>query len=183
MAKPMRLMLLSAVLPGGGLVLLGRCWLGMALGLVFAGGVNVGLYRWLLAPAGDGWLGWLAGLLAAGGWCGSLVLTVVGCRRERSSAAEREALFREGLVAYLRSDYESALGAFRAVLRLCPRDVEAHLKLAMVQRARGAHREAVAELRRCRFYDDRDTWRWEVERELAELARPVSSRRSGPFSG
>jgi len=30
-------------------------------------------------------------------------------------------------------------------------------------------RQAVAALRRCRYYDAEDAWRWEIERELAEM--------------
>ena len=167
-------MVLAALLPGTGLVLSGRVPSGLVLGMAFALGLDAVL-AWRLV-----WPGWApvwavlsAGGLAMGAWVVSVVLTGLQVSRgdPARSAEERETLFREGLAAYLRGDHEAAAGAFRAVLRLFRGDVEAHLRLALVYKARGEPEAARAALRRCRFYDADDTWRWEVERELAGLER------------
>jgi len=165
-------LLLSMVLPGMGLVFLGWWRTGLVVGVSFSAGVNGATVLWLLAPgAAPGWVPWAAGAVAIGAWLASVGGTAYAAARRlpSRSAEERDALFRDGLAAYLRGDLDAAAGTFRAVLRLHRADVEAHLKLAMVHKARGEWRQAVAELRRCRYYDADDAWRWEVERELADV--------------
>lgn len=161
---------LAVVLPGVGLVHLGWLRTGVPLGVLFAAGLNGALVAGSLTPGAAAVAA--AGLVTAGAaWLASLGATVyvVWRRLPARSAAERDALFREGLIAYLRGDLAAAARAFQAILRLCRGDVPARLKLAMVYKAQGEAGRATAELWRCRYHDAENAWRWEVERELADL--------------
>jgi tetratricopeptide (TPR) repeat protein len=168
----MWVMLMSALLPGTGLVALGRLGVGLITGATFAAALNLLLGWSLLWPdAAPRWVLWLLSLTAGAAWLASVGITghALAGRSPAHWAATCEALFREGLTSYLRGDHEAAGKAFRAILRLRPDDVEARLRLALVAKAQGRREMAIAELRRCRYYDAGDAWRWEVERELASF--------------
>jgi len=167
-------LVLAVLLPGMGLVFIGWLRTGSVLGVVFAAGLDLLLAGTLLAPGALPTWVVAAGAVTAGlVWSASVGLTAFAVFRRGPgrTAAERDRLFREGLAAYLRTDYEAAGAAFRSILRLCPSDAAAHLRLAMVHKAQARPTDQRAALRRCRFYDDDDTWRWEVAREMDEMTR------------
>jgi hypothetical protein len=62
-------LLLNLVVPGSGLILRRREWLGVALAGLFGMAVNVALGGWLLAPmAIPGWIKWSAAAIAVCAW-------------------------------------------------------------------------------------------------------------------
>lgn len=83
--------LVNLVVPGAGLIVLRREWLGFALSLLFCVLAEIGLVGWLLVPATMP--GWVSGLALAGGggvWGWSQWLLLRRIRTSCGEAAERE---------------------------------------------------------------------------------------------
>ncbi|MFH0964457.1 MAG: hypothetical protein V2A58_10655 [Planctomycetota bacterium] len=91
---------------------------------------------------------------------------------ESATLKEKERLFREGVEAYLRGDFNRAEEALHALLRVDHDDPDGYFHLAMVFKEKGDLERARKALRRCRSVDDADKWAWEVQREEALLGAP-----------
>jgi predicted Zn-dependent protease len=91
-------------------------------------------------------------------------------RRKSAQVPDRDARFREALVAYVQGRLDESETACRELLRADPDDVEATLQLASIARRRNAPRLAKRHLARARYLDDAGRWDFEIERELAALA-------------
>lgn len=67
--------LLNILIPGAGLIVRCREWLGFSLALIFAICGNIAVAGWLIAPeAFPGWFTWLATALTVFAWCLAQVL-------------------------------------------------------------------------------------------------------------
>lgn len=87
--------ILNLFLPGAGLILRRREWLGLALVVLFGICCNVAIAGWLIAPAAiPGWLTTLAAVLAAATWLAAQVLF-----KRRGEVLGRRADALEALVA------------------------------------------------------------------------------------
>ncbi|MEE8171254.1 MAG: hypothetical protein V3T70_11970 [Phycisphaerae bacterium] len=79
----------NSLIPGTGLILNGRPWLGAALALLFGICAHVTIAGWLVAPlAWPRWLTWIAALLTAANWPYSTIL-LAAHRRAPGADGER----------------------------------------------------------------------------------------------
>ena len=144
--------------------------------LAFTGGAATALFRWFLlhdvTPAQDAAL--LLGLIIAGGaWllaqCGMASSLLHSSRMRGPAREQRDAHYREGMVAFLRDELDAAEAKFKAALRLDPGDVDSMLQLGTILKARGQRRRARRMFKKCRSRDLEGKWEWEISRELSEL--------------
>jgi Tfp pilus assembly protein PilF len=70
---------------------------------------------------------------------------------------------------YLARDFEKARDELKAMLRLAPHDIDAHMYLASVYREMGDRKKALATFRRVALLDENSKWGWQLEREVKEL--------------
>jgi len=176
-----------SIVPGWGHVYFGREVLGLAIFTLFAVALFVllnGLYLYLgpwrtsltvFAVA-------LLSLVTLGCWID--IIRRTGRRQVRAEEEARQLNLRNGMVAYLRSDLDQAVGFFRACLRANPLDVEALFRLGVVLARSGDGRLARSCLRRVLKHDTERKWHWEVARELEKLshASKIPWRASGMVS-
>jgi len=172
----------NLLVPGAGLVLLGRVLAGTAVALLWAAamaGLLVGLMVWPDAmeagPVAS--LGVLAALLYATGQ--ALAFARARTARRLAEDTSRDAAFLEVLTATLQGRTGEAEAACRALLRQDPDDVEATLHLGVLAARAGWPAAARRYLRRARFLDDAGRWDFQIGRELAALkTRAVSEPRA-----
>jgi len=159
----------NVLVPGAGMVLLGRMGRGVLLAAL-----------WGMSAAGC-LLGqvWSAPLVRVVGACLmvwifaiSQVALLAGLRAARRRLADpaRNDKFKEALAAYLRGRYDDSEAVCRDLLRADPDDVEAMLQLAAIARRRGDAAAARRYLGQARYLDDDGVWDFEIGRELAALA-------------
>ncbi len=99
----------NLILPGAGLILLRKEWLGLMVSLLFATFGNVAIAGGLIAPDSlPAWLTWLAGIMTAATWVVAQGLLVR--QRTEISAAVRHAqsLANEARAAISRNDMNAA---------------------------------------------------------------------------
>jgi hypothetical protein len=162
----------------------GRAWAdGRWHGLAWAVAFSVALNGALLATLGRGEvLGFSPSPPAAiVAWLLVLSLWAIGIWRERSGAqviaaavepaqqAELEAVFTEAQQEYLRGHWLEAELLVARLLNGNPRDVEARLLLASIQRRTQRMSQAMATLRRLAAGDDATKWLPEIEVELNQI--------------
>lgn len=162
----------NILVPGTGLVLLGRLALGTLLAL-----------WWCLAMVGL--------ILATIVWPDSCTTTTVVSFAASASAAYvlaqllhgvrrrvagrhltgegRDKVFKAALVATLQGRLDDAEAACKALLRQDGDDVEATLHLGTLARHRGDREAALRYLRRAQYLDDEGRWDFEIGREMAAV--------------
>jgi tetratricopeptide (TPR) repeat protein len=159
----------NLILPGAGLVLLGRIGMGIVWALLW-GMAAAWLLLGLAWPdaAGGPWL------LARGGaalafYVGGQGALCLACKRaERYLAADaRDEEFKAALVAYLQGKLDESESISKALLSEDPDDVEAALQLGYIAHRRGDLAAARRWLVRARYLDDEGKWDFEIDRELA----------------
>jgi len=162
----------NVLVPGAGLVLMGRLASGSAcagLWSVAVGLLLVGTLVWPdAAPAAP-----VTALAVASGLLFAAAQMLLGVRsrslRQHRAGEGREAVFREVLAATLRGALEEAEQGCRMLLSRDPDDTEATLHLALLARRTGRPAEAGRLLRRARFLDDAGRWDGVIERDLAAV--------------
>ena len=172
----------NVLVPGSGLVLVGRFVAGVLLALLWAGAVAVVLVGVLVWPdaasaAAVTPMGVTAGLLFVASQ-GLLYVRVRQIRGYRASE-ERDEAFREVLAATLQGRLDDAEQGCRALLARDSDDVEATLHLALLARRQGRTPDAARLLRRARFLDDAGRWDFQIERERAAMAGRATPSREG----
>lgn len=101
--------MLNVIVPGSGLVLRRREWLGLLLSLVFAICANLAVAGWLVAPAAvPRWLTILAALLAVGSWLFAQYLYWAQGAVEVRRAQTVAGLLTEARSSLLRHDFDAA---------------------------------------------------------------------------
>jgi len=181
MPHPAALWTANLLVPGLGLVLVGRVAAGAALALVWGATAALGLLGTLVWPGWGGPMGTAGPTTAAGLiYMGSQVLLAVRERalRRFREGEQRDVAFREVLEATLRGRLEEAEAGCRRLLALDPDEAAAALHLALVARRRGRSAEARRWLRRARFLDETGRWDAVIDRQWAALAagEPASGR-------
>ena len=170
---------LLSLVPGWGHVYLGREARGLVLFTVFAIG-GFGLLNGLLL-----YIGWgRSFVLAASGftalavwvWACVDIIRLTSPVRRHAEEEDRLKALREGTVRYLRGDLEDAKRAFGRCLKKDPGDVEALFRLGILCARSGDSRGARTYLRRASKLDLDGKWVWEIQRELARLAREEEAK-------
>lgn len=78
--------MLNALIPGAGLILRGRHWLGFALAMLFGLAVNTAIAGWLVAPVAiPRFYTWMATILSVVTW---MLAQTLHLRRSRTAASE-----------------------------------------------------------------------------------------------
>jgi tetratricopeptide (TPR) repeat protein len=167
----------NLLVPGAGLVLLGRVALGAGLAIAWACAAAYlalsliwpesmpGGSLWVRAtPAGVLYLAWQA-----------ILWNALRTARKVLADPARDEQFKAAVTAYLQQRYDDAEAACKGLFARDPDDVEATLLLASIARERGSAAEAERYLRRARYLDDDGRWDFEIGRELERLAQPAQS--------
>ncbi|KPJ73380.1 MAG: hypothetical protein AMS14_06565 [Planctomycetes bacterium DG_20] len=178
MPHPALLWTANLLVPGTGLVLLGRLATGVLFGLVWSVAVAALVVAWLVWPDAAT-ADWRVLVVAATAvvYAGSQVVLYLRWRAigRHLRSNQRDEVFKEALVATLQGRLDDAEAVCRALLRADPDDVEATLHLAALARDRGRREAALRHLRRARYLDDDGRWDFDIGREFAALnesARP-----------
>lgn len=173
------LWILNLLVPGAGLVLAGRLVIGIVAGLAWGLSAGVAIITALVHPAtGSQALSVLTAATPLVVYAAAQVALVLHFRaRGRSAvASDRDARFRDALVAYVQGRLDESETVCRELLRADPDDVEATLELASIARRRKDVRAARRHLVRARYLDDAGRWDFEIARELASLASAPAGR-------
>jgi len=162
----------NVLVPGAGLVLVGRLATGAACAVLWTAAVGLLLLGTLVWP-NAAWAGPVTALAVASGLLFAaaqtlLMVRVWLLRRHRADEA-RDAAFRDVLAATLRGALDEAERGCRTLLSRDPEDTEATLHLALLARRAGRTAEAGRLLRRARFLDDAGRWDFQIERDLAAM--------------
>ncbi len=164
--------LLNVIIPGAGLIIRRREWLGLALAVVFAICGNVAIAALLIAPAAvPRWLTIPAISLGAASW----ILAQYLCHRQGRILA-RTARGLADLLARARdaideSDWAQAHDALQSGMALDDENVEVHVRMARLHDRLGEHEAMRAEWRRVLVLD-------RGKQFLAEARKSLSARES-----
>ena len=137
--------ILNLLLPGTGLILLRREWLGLCTSLFFALALEVGLFSWLLAPlALPFWVQVVAWLCGGAIWVGAqmLVRSRLAFLNDPDLPEQMASLLRRADEAMRDENLKEARGLLRVALTLDDEDVEANVRLADLLTAQGRSKEA-----------------------------------------
>ena len=165
---------LNLLIPGVGIILLGRVAIGLLVGLIFVLCVNYALWATLLIP--DEFPSWARGLgigLAGGTYVGAqlrLAQTVRSRDRQRRAALRRQALnaAREALRL---GDSAAALEALGPVRAHAEHDLLIAYRLAQLYTGAGDVAQALAAWQRVRALDRHRIYRDEIRANEEVLAR------------
>lgn len=179
--------LLNVVLPGTGLILRRREWLGFSLAVLFGICGNVALAGWLIAPAAvPGWLTRLAFELCGGVWLLSQVLLLRQGILLKRRAAGLDALLTEARSALAAGDAESAALALDSGTTVDDESVDLYVLRARLCESKGDERGRRAAWRRVVKLDRRGEHAAEARRALdgepagLDSARQDSATRVSP---
>lgn len=167
-----RAILLSAMIPGLGDVMLGRPVRGMLLALGFTACVSMALLRALFVQPVLNDMGFICVAAAALGiWLFGLSGLIRIALRPliKLTRPDLDDFFRVGIHHYLNGRLTHAERAFKRMLWIDPADADAHLRLGLVYKAQGKAKRARASFKRCSAFDPEGKWRAEVARELRSL--------------
>ena len=184
MARNIKIMpLLLTVVAGMGHLWEGKDLKGLALFAGFAAGL-AGLVEGLVLWSGPGKteITAAAAVLVVCVWGYAfydILRLTYGPWREKVLLARSEHL-RRGIVAFLKSEYDTAERELLANLRLEPGDPESLFRLAVICRLRGENGRARRYLRALRRTDLAEKWRWEVGCEEALLDGAAPSEAAAP---
>ncbi len=175
--------LLNAIVPGAGLIVLRREWLGLAIALLFCLLSQIAVVGLLLLPAVvPHWLATTAGACAAMCWAWSQLLLL---RRARWAAGD--SLARELVLLRDRSDdvartgeLDAAIDLIRAALMLDDEDSTLNRTWATLATRAGRPADAVKAWRRVVQLTNDAGVRDEARRALAMLRSRADTRRADP---
>ncbi|MFH1707879.1 MAG: hypothetical protein ABIF71_08170 [Planctomycetota bacterium] len=168
--------LLSILFPGAGHLYAGRYVMG-AVGVVLAtwAFILLGVTVLVLNPRGG--LGLLlfpaARFTLIGIWAVMLGSILVRDIRFRRMRGDRQTLYAQGYAAYLRGETAAGLAAFSGVRGSVEATLAAHIMAARCQARLGRRRKARSILKGLRRQAPTALWRWEIDRNLAEMADPA----------
>jgi hypothetical protein len=164
---------LNLCLPGSGLIVLRREWLGLSLAVVFGICGNVALTGWLIAPAAvPAWLTLLAFVFTALTWLAGQLLLWRQMQSQSRCESDMRVLLREARCALEKGEVEPAGVCLESALALDDENVELHLLRARLFTMEGDDRAARKALRRAAKVDVR-------RRHRVETLRAVEASRAG----
>jgi len=175
--NPVLLWTANLLVPGAGLVMLGRVVAGAVIGLMWGAAVAAALVAGLVwRDAGHTPALVFFAASAAALYCAAQLIVHLRRRHlaNHLAGAARDLQFRGALVAYIAGRLDESEKACKALLAIDRDDVEATLQLATIARRRGNQQAARRLLARTRYLDDDGRWDFEVERELAALTEAAS---------
>jgi tetratricopeptide (TPR) repeat protein len=163
----------NLLVPGAGLVMLGRVVSGVVIGVLWGAMLAAVLLTglvWRDPGRAHVLLYFLAS--AAALYAGAQVVLYARKRvlGNHLAGEARDTQFKAALVAYLAGRLDESEKTCKALLAIDPDDVEATLQLATIARRCGKAALARRLLARTRYLDDEGRWAFEIERELAALA-------------
>ncbi len=164
--------LLNILVPGTGLVWLGRPWLGLSLAVWFALSVEVALCGWLIAPATIPWaITGLAGVLAASAWLVGMAVLMLRLRmlHDRNLDVELERMREHALEAMARGDLRSANAVLRIALSLDDAHLETQILWARVLTELGRKKSARRAWRGASRLDEEDRYGAEIHQAIQKL--------------
>lgn len=160
--------LLNLLIPGAGLIIRRREWLGLSLALVFGICGNVFVAGLWIAPAAiPPAIAHGAGLVAALWWLLSQALLWRQIQHQRRCKNVVDCLIRDSREAWERGDLAAAHSFLERALRLDDECVELHVLSARVFERRGDAVQARLRWRRVLQLDQRREYQTEARRSLA----------------
>ncbi|MCB9852137.1 MAG: hypothetical protein H6819_03505 [Phycisphaerales bacterium] len=112
-------LLLNLLIPGAGLVSIRREWLGLALALLFAVGVNIWIAgQWIAPLAVPRWLSFLALGMGIADWLAAQTLFVHLARRHDAIQTEVDSLLSQAKRDASENDLDTALAVLEAATAL-----------------------------------------------------------------
>jgi hypothetical protein len=145
---------LNLCLPGLGLIVLRREWLGLSLAVVYGICGNVALAGWLIAPAAvPAWLTLLAFVLTVLTWLAGQLLHWRQMQSQSRCESDMRVLLHEAQCALEKGEIESARVCLESAFALDDEHVELHLLRARLFALEGDHRAARKALRRATKLD------------------------------
>jgi hypothetical protein len=162
--------LLNLIVPGAGLIVRRREWLGLSLAVVFGLCGNVALAGCLIAPAAiPGWLTILAFVLAGLTWLAAQVLFWRQDLSQVRCAHDLSVLLREARSAMDIGDLDPARICLDSAMAMDDENVELHILRARLLTLEGDGPAARKAWRRAAKLDVRKQYRGETERALETL--------------
>lgn len=166
-------LVLTVLLPGSGHILSGRVSRGVILWALFFVAILGSAARVVVLnyAALSDWVLACLTITAAGVWAHAIVDFTdftFGLGR-RPDPDEVEALFRAGLIHYIRDELDEAAAQFSQAAKVTRRNPDAHVNLAHVYALQGDVRAARRSLRRCVRFDEEGQWADDVETLEARL--------------
>ena len=168
-------LVLTVLLPGSGHILSGRVSRGVILWALFLAAI-LGRAACVVVLNHDATSDRVLTCLtvaAAGVWAHAIVDfadLAYGLGRQ-PDADEVDALFRSGMVHYIRDELDEAAAQFTEAAKLTRRNPDAHINLAHVQALQGDLRAAQRSLRRCARFDEEGKWTDDANTLLENLKR------------
>jgi hypothetical protein len=167
---------LNILLPGTGLILCRREWLGVALVLLFGICANLALAGWLIAPAAvPTWLIWLGVGIAVLSWTASQVLLSRQRLLLQHCAAGLDAILRQARSALDAGDLDAARFALESGAALDDENVDLHVVYVRLCTLEGDEHGRRAAWHKVLRLDRHGRYRDEARRALAESSRPPKS--------
>ena len=164
----MAAILLNLVIPGAGLIVRRREWLGVAVAALFGVAVIVALAGWLLAPlAIPTSIRWVAVCLGSVTWLLAQGLLITQSRALSHRFKGKALLLKDAQVAADARDPISARAALEGALQLDPEDVDAHAQLARLLEQEGDRHAMRVAWSRVLKLDRRAAYTDEARRALA----------------
>ena len=164
--------ILSVILPGLGQAVEGRLFRGLLLLAIASIGINLTVMGIVVfeGDTGKSMLSWGLGTFGVI-WVLSLI-EMFHFRHTNDARKHEPELARHlqnAMGYYLARDLEKARDELKAMLRLAPHDIEAHMYLASVYREMGDRKKALATFHKVALLDENGKWGWQLEREVKEL--------------
>ena len=162
----------NVLIPGAGLIILRREWLGLTVALLFGVLAASGIWGCLITPASVGT--WSVGLLLAGAaliWLGGqfLLRRQLAVFSDPSLAGEVERLRQQAADSASAGDYSQALSMLRLALSLNDEDLDTLVQEADLLTALGRFREARRAWRQVERLDRRQRYRRRIVEALQRL--------------
>lgn len=163
---------MNVLVPGTGLIALGRVWLGVALAAWFALGAEVAACGALIAPASiPRWIAWGAGLLAGVAWLvgQGLLVTHIRTLRDPNLPADLKALRDLAEQALARGDLAAARLSLRVALSVDDSDVPTRVLWARLLSKKGSRAKARRAWLEAQQLDDQEVFATEIRQALERL--------------
>lgn len=142
-------LVLNLVIPGSGLIVRRREWLGFSLAMLFGICGNVGLASWLIAPeALPPWLTVVAFFMAGLTWLLAQILFLRQCRHLAHCESGIRVLLEESRTSIESGDLDAARSALEAAATLDEEHVEVNVHWARLFERAGNEGEARSRWRR-----------------------------------
>lgn len=164
--------LCNLVVPGSGLIVLQRDWLGVTLSLVFGVTATVGVWSVWITPASvPGWASVVSLAVAGACWVAGQAAMRRQLQNYRSAdvLAEVRSLREQALERTSAGDYDAAHRLLRFALSLDDEDVETHVQVAELLTLVGRFRPARRAWQRVDRLDREGTYRRHVAAALDRI--------------